>query len=200
MEYLPMSAQQSGDAIACALVDKLDTGAIFIHADDVRALLGHYVAAEQRATDAEAMASRVMDPELQHLRMEGGAIDLALTGPLVQHMGLVITEHFRAMGAENYLEMTYTTKTEPYEQFNWTIRRQVGLNSPHQLRIKAESERDALRNRLAAPARAWLAVPLDGSDSSVVTDGDEAAEMARHPDLWRVTALIEGEPLPSGRA
>lgn len=199
MEYLPMSGQQTGDAVACAIVEKLDTGAIFFHADDVRALLGHYVAADQRATEAEALAERVMDPSLQHLRMEGGAIDLALTGPLVQHMGLVITEHFRAMGAENYLEMTYTTKTEPYELFNWTIRKQVGPNSPHQLRLKAEGERDALRSLLASPATAWLAIPRDESGASLISDPNEAAEMARHPDLWRVVALIEGEPLPTGR-
>ncbi len=192
-----MSAAQSGDAVACAILDKLDTGAIFVHADDVRALLAHYVDADQRATEAEAVAQRIMDPELHHLRMEGGAIDLALTGPLVQHMGLVITEHFRAMQSENYLEMTYTTKTEPYEHFNWTIRRQVGQNSPHQLREKAERERDALQSRLQAPGVAWLAIPQDGSQASVITDGQEAAEMARHPDLWRVHALVEGEALPT---
>lgn len=200
MNYQPMSAQQSGDAVACAIVEKIETGALFIHADDVRALLDHYAAVEQRAAEAEEITGRIMDPELHHLRMEDGAIDLALTGPLVQHMGLVITEHFRAMGTENYLEMTYTTKSEPFEHFNWTIRRQLGSNSPHQLRAKAEAERDALRDRLAAPARAWLAVPLDGSGSSIVADQNEAAEMARHADLWRVTALIEGEALPSGRS
>jgi hypothetical protein len=199
MDYLPMSAEQSGDAIACAIVEKLDTGAIFFHADDVRALLSHYVDAKQRAADAEELAKRISDPTLQHLRMENGEIDLALSGPLVQHMGLVITEHFRAMDVENYLEMTYHTKTEPYESFNWTIRKQMGANSPHHLRVKAEQELVELRDRLAAPVRAWWTVPQDGSQASVVTDWREAAEMARHPDLWRVHALIEGEPLPSSR-
>jgi hypothetical protein len=198
MEYLPMSGHMTGDAVACAIVEKLDTGAMFFHADDVRALLARYVEADQRATEAERIAKRIMDPDLHHLRMEDGAIDLALTGPLVQHMGLVITEHFRATSGENYLEMTYTTKSEPIEHFNWTIRKQVGANSPHQLRAKAEAERDELRARFGATARAWLAIPQDGTDASVVTDAGEAAEMARHPDLWRVVALIEGGPLPAG--
>lgn len=199
MDHLPLTAESGGNAVARSILEKLDSGALFIHASDARVVVALLEDAEARATEAEAVARRVTDPTLEHLRMENGAIDLALSGPLVQHMGLVITEHFRAMDAENYLEMTYTTKTEPYESFNWTIRKQVGENSPHQLRMKAERELVELRDRLAAPARAWLAVPQDGSGTSVITDPLEAAEMASHPNLWRVHALIEGEPLPSSR-
>lgn len=194
-----MAAEGGVSAIARSISEKLDSGALFIHASDAKVLVDLLVDAEARAADAEAIARRVTDPTLEHLRMENGAIDLALSGPLVQHMGLVITEHFRAMNAENYLEMTYTTKTEPFESYNWTIRKQMGANSPHQLRLCAERERDELRDRLAAPARAWLAVPQDGTEASIITDAQEAADMARYPDLWRVHALIEGEPLPSSR-
>lgn len=107
---------------------------------------------EREIADAKADLAKLMDPELKHLRIEDGSIDVALTGPIVQHMGLVISEHFRASGAENYIEMCYHTKTEPFETYVWTIQKRVGRNSPHELRAKAEAralsaeaERDQLK-------------------------------------------------------
>lgn len=117
----------------------------------ILALFAPILAEKERERDeARADLAKLMDPELKHLRIEGGAVDLALTGPIVQHMGLVISEHFRASGAENYIEMTYHAKTEPFETYVWTIQKRVGSNSPHDLRAAAEARALAAEAALAA--------------------------------------------------
>lgn len=122
--------------------------------DNIRALLDHIAAQEAALStlagerdESRADLARLMDPDLKHLRIEDGSIDLALSGPIVQHMGLVISEHFRASGAENYIEMTYHSKTEPFEAYVWTIQKRVGSNSPHDLRAKADARAEAAEAR-----------------------------------------------------
>ncbi|TCR64653.1 hypothetical protein [Bosea sp. BK604] len=120
-----------------------ELGLINFSVREVASLLALLDQKERERVEARADLDRLMDPELKHLRIEGGAIDVALTGPIVQHMGLVISEHFRASGAENYIEMTYHAKTEPFETYVWTIQKRVGSNSPHDLRAKAEARATA---------------------------------------------------------
>lgn len=95
----------------------------------------------------------ILDPKLTSMRLEDGKFDMALGGPIVQNVALMMTEWFRESGAKNYVEMTLHARTAPFERYQFYVQKQGdGAKTPHELRKEVEAERDALRSVVAALA------------------------------------------------
>lgn len=92
----------------------------------------------------------ILDPKLTSMRLEDGKFDMALGGPIVQNVALMMTEWFRESGAKNYVEMTLHARTAPFERYQFYVQKQGdGAKTPHELRKEVEAERDALKELVA---------------------------------------------------
>lgn len=91
-----------------------------------------------------AELARLTDGEILDMRMASGAIDLSVTSKALEHLALVLTEHFRESGAKNYIELSLHAKTEPFESYVVTVQKRNGAKTPHELRQAAEARVTAL--------------------------------------------------------
>lgn len=98
--------------------------------------------------EALAELQRLCDPTLKDMRLENGKLDLSLSGPAVERIAAVVAEHFRALPAQNYIELSLREREPPNDRFVVSVQRMQG-KSPHELRRKAEAERDEAKAELA---------------------------------------------------
>jgi hypothetical protein len=92
---------------------------------------------------------RFLDPELTGAQVdEDGIEDVRLAGPLIERMALILAEYCRANNVLDCVEMSLTTKEEPFETFVVTVRNATTGKSPHQLRLDAEAECTRLRKSI----------------------------------------------------
>lgn len=133
-ETTPMSDHEKVVAELREYLPKLAPTSLTKALDVRRGLLLLDLIAQQAAT-----IERLTDGEIVDMRMENGAIDLAVTSKALEHLALVLTEHFRASGAKNYIEMSLHAKTEPFESYVVTVQKRNGAKTPHELREAAES-------------------------------------------------------------
>lgn len=111
----------------------------------------------------------IMDPNLTSMRLENGKFDMALGGPIVQNVALMMTEWFRESGAKNYVEMTLHARTEPFERYQFYVQKQGdGAKTPHELRKELEAENERLKDEIAR-----LSVTGAAVGPSQVTGGDK---------------------------
>lgn len=94
----------------------------------------------QAETIAELMKAidDLSEPAIKSFKMENGAFDIALTGPVVERIAVAMVGHFKATGAENYVEMSLYDREAPYQRYCVTVQK-VGAKSPHDLLREAES-------------------------------------------------------------
>lgn len=91
----------------------------------------------------------IMDPNIQSMRLDNGKFDMALGGPMVQNVALMMTEWFRESGAKNYIEITLHAKTEPFESYQFYVQKQGdGAKTPHELRKEVEAENERLKDQI----------------------------------------------------
>ncbi|MET4197233.1 hypothetical protein ABIA95_000224 [Bradyrhizobium sp. LA8.1] len=108
-----------------------------------------FVAAADCIEVLDKQIADIMDPNIQSMRLENGKFDMALGGPIVQNVAMMMTEWFRESGAKNYVEMTLHAKTEPFERYQFYVQKQGdGAKTPHELRKEVEDQRDALLKAL----------------------------------------------------
>jgi hypothetical protein len=92
---------------------------------------------------------RFLDPELTGEQVdEDGNEDVRLAGPLVERTARILAEYCRANSVLDCVEMSLTTKEEPFETFVVTVRNATTSKSPHQLRLDAEAECARLRKSI----------------------------------------------------
>lgn len=109
-----------------------------------------FVAAADCIEVLDKQLADIMDPNIQSMRLENGKFDMALGGPMVQNVALMMTEWFRESGAKNYIEMTLHARTEPFERYQFYVQKQGdGAKTPHELRKDVEAENERLSQRLA---------------------------------------------------
>lgn len=108
------------------------------------ALSAKLAEAERERDEARANLERLRDPLLKSFRFEDGKFDMAVTGPIVQHMAAIFVAHFKAMGTENYLELSFFERDEPYHRYTVTVQKVSGAKSAHELRAEAESRLSVL--------------------------------------------------------
>src|SRR4051812_33765069 len=126
----------------------------------------------------------IMDPKIQSMRLEDGKFDMALGGPIVQNVALMMTEWFRESGAKNYVEMTLHARTEPFERYQFYVQKQGdGAKTPHELRKEVEAERDALHKALTE------------IDTIAVCAG--VVDPAQHANMLANVARLARSALPS---
>lgn len=89
---------------------------------------------------------RLTDPEMKHLRLENGKIDMAVAGPMVEQLVVAVGGMFHEEGAKNYFE--YSLHSKEGDHYAVTIQKVSGGQTPHVLRMKAEEKAEKLREAL----------------------------------------------------
>ncbi len=123
--------------------------------------------------ELEAIRDKTADELMERTRLldmqyDDGSVEFVLSSPIVMCMVEMLAESFKRSGAENYLCTGIKVGNNPDEKFTLTIQKTV-KPTPHELRQKAEAERDALQSRLAEVERerAWRPIdtaPRDGTE------------------------------------
>lgn len=110
------------------------------------------VRAERAALDARVKELTDLSVRDVNLSATDG-LRVALAAECVPQIAMLFAAHFRASGAENYVEMGLHDPVTG-EFFTVTVRKVIGGKTPHQLREQAERERDAAKRALAHAFRA----------------------------------------------
>lgn len=105
--------------------------------------------------EATELLEKGMEPRLEKLTYEGGAFDAAFTGDTVKAMALAYVSHFKETGAENYLELNFADRAEPFQRYIVTVQK-VGKLSP------ADKEKAALVRAETAEHNLSLALNREG--------------------------------------
>jgi hypothetical protein len=98
------------------------------------------------------LAEEGLDPTLADLRLEGGALSMALAGPVVERIAVLFVEYFRGLVASNYIEFNIHDRREPFQRYTLTMQK-VGALSPAD---KVGVAREALK-RIANADRSMFA-------------------------------------------
>jgi hypothetical protein len=86
--------------------------------------------------------------EFTSIMFDKGVIEAEVRGEPIAIMAGIFARQLSESGAENYIEMSFYDPTlGDNEKIVVTIQRWHGL-TPHQLRLKAESERDELKESI----------------------------------------------------
>jgi len=97
-----------------------------------------------RALAAEVLHLRhVAGPFMGQISFESGTFSAQVTGQTVETISLAFVSHFKAEGAENFLEMNIYDRNDPAEHYTLTVQR-VNGKSPAQLLAEAKSRIAAL--------------------------------------------------------
>jgi hypothetical protein len=95
---------------------------------------------------------------LKSMKFENGQFDMAVTGPAMEHIAACVVGHFKALGPENYFEMSLFDREDPSERYVVTVQK-VSAKSPHELRKAAEADVAEFMRRLDARwflAQGWF--------------------------------------------
>lgn len=90
---------------------------------------------------------KLLEPAVKSFQLEDGTFSMALTGPAMERLAAVIVGHFKALGPENYFEMTLFDREDPGERYTVTVQK-VSAKSPHELRREAEDRVEELEKQL----------------------------------------------------
>jgi hypothetical protein len=110
--------------------------------------------ARKRIKELERELAQIKDPLIKHLRLENGEFNMAVGGPIVEHIGAIIVAWFKCGGAQNYVEMSFIEKVEPFDHFTLNVQRVEG-KTPHELRDIAEKRAVMLEQALTKAAAAF---------------------------------------------
>ncbi len=89
----------------------------------------------------KALAEEGLEPRIKSMSFEDGAFDMALTGDVVKSIAVAFVSHFKAIGAENYFEMSIYDRAAPFQRYTLTMQK-VGALSPTD-KLKAAETRIA---------------------------------------------------------
>jgi hypothetical protein len=109
---------------------------------------------DAKLVELERELAQIKDPLIKHLRLENGEFNMAVGGLIVEHMGAILIAWFRSGGAQNYVEMSFHEKVEPFNHFTLNMQCVEG-KTPHQLRDIAEKRAVMLEEALAKAAKAF---------------------------------------------
>ena len=141
---------------------------------ELRPVLEAFTAQAERIAELE----RGMEPHVQSFRVENGELNMALTGPAMEHIAVCVVDHFKAMGAENYFEMSLFDRDDPAERYVVTVQK-ASAKSPHELRSAAEAEVRTLREVLIKTGRNLGAGLADNVSNEFLTLIPEEAALVR---------------------
>lgn len=108
-------------------------------------------ALEAENTDLrEQLAKRVIDETfITGIAMTGGSLNAGLEGGAARLMAEMLAEQVETTGAVNYIEVRFASKhIKPGEQYVVTVQKCSG-KTPHELRLVAEEDRDAILRHAA---------------------------------------------------
>jgi hypothetical protein len=80
-------------------------------------------------------------PRISKFQNEDGSLDIAVAGPAVELMVMLLGEYFLAGGAENYLEFVLNDKEGG--QYAITMQKVDGL-TPHELMLQRKSKYESM--------------------------------------------------------
>lgn len=98
----------------------------------------------------EQLAKRVIDETfITDIAMTGGSLNAGLEGGAARLMAEMLAEQLEGSGAVNYLEANFVSKhIKPGERYVVTVQKRSG-KTPHELRLAAEADRDAILRQAA---------------------------------------------------
>lgn len=104
----------------------------------------------ENAALREHLAKRVIDETfITEVAMTGGSLSAGLEGGAARLMAEMLAEQIEESGAVNYIEASFTSKhIKPGEQYVVTVQKCSG-KTPHELRLAAEADRDAILRQAA---------------------------------------------------
>lgn len=129
------------------LINKLKT--LWLYATTATGRTAAALEAENAAL-REQLAKRVIDETfVTGIAMNGGSLNAGFEGGAARLLAEMLAEQVEGSGAVNYLEAHFTSKhINPDERYVATVQKCRG-KTPHELRLAAEADRDAILRRAA---------------------------------------------------
>lgn len=109
------------------------------------------------------LAEEGLEPRIRDMRINGGSFDLELTGQVVEQIAVAFVSNFKALRAENYMEMQVYDRDEPFQRYIVTVQK-VGKLSPHdkaQLAIGGLHEAEAFISKMSGGGEAEFRAHLN---------------------------------------
>lgn len=75
------------------------------------------------------LAEEGIMPRIKGMRFENGECNMEVVGPITEYIATAFICQFKAGGAENFMEMNFYDRDEPFQRYILTVQK-VGAKSP----------------------------------------------------------------------